>query len=262
MAEPALRPYSNQFYGRIFGRSRIRDRLGPDDPIFHLLESLAIRDVYTVTDEFVSSLDTTLWTATNSGGAGVSNFARLANTAGGVIEGDPGTDNNGDVRLFTTSNECWLIDNRPVALARVRPATAITNSKFEFGFADAVQAGQVNVKATPTSTGTDYAVIVRDTTHNTSIDLVSDGTTPAVELVAGTHGVTWTLDTWHSLMIALNEQDECYFWANGSLGGRIDANGPDNDITLGIWLYMQNRTTTSHPLDVDYVKVIAERVAL
>lgn len=254
-------PFSNQFYGRAFARSRLRDVLAPDEPVFRLLETLT-EDVYIFDDEFISALNTNVWTASNSGGAGVSNFARLANQTGGVIEGNPGTDNAGDVRLFTTNNECWSIDNRPLAIARVQPRTAIGDSKFEFGFADAVAAGQVLVKDTPTSTGADYVVIIRDTDDDTSIDLVADGTTPAVELVAGTHGVTWTLNTWHTLMIALNEQDEAYFWVNHAFGGRIDGNGPDNDITLGLWLYAQNRTTSSHPLRVDYVRAYAERVAL
>lgn len=261
MAEPAMRPYSNQFYGRIFSRSRLRDQLGPDDPMFHLLESLAIKDVYNIEDDFMGTLNADLWTTTTSGGGNSATFVLATDIAGGVLRGDTGDDSEADIGINSTLKG-WAIDNRPIAITRLKPEGAIANSKFEFGFADADAAGQVNVKATPTSTGSDYAVIIRDTDDDTSIDMVCDGTTPAVESVAGTHGVTWTLSAWHTFMIALNEQDEAYFWANGSLGGRIDGNGPDNDVALLTFLYMQTRTTADRYLDVDYIKALGERVAL
>ncbi len=238
--------------------------MGPDEPIFHLLESLAIKDVYPFEDDFLGTLNTDNWTLANSGGDSV-DFAVSTTLTGGVAEGDGGTSNDGYANMFSDI-EAWSVDNRPLAITRLQPRTAITDSKFEFGFADAAAAGQALVKATPTSTGTDYAVIVRDTDDDTSVDMQRDGTTLAVQSIAGTHGVTWTLNAWHTFMIALNEQGESYFWANGSLGGVLrataTAGGPDNDTTLGLFLFTQVRTTSAHEVRCDYIKALGERVAL
>ncbi len=272
MPEPALRPYSNQFYGRIFSRSRLRDKIGPDNPMFHLLESLCIVSAYTFEDEFLGALDTTnTWTVSNSGGNNAADWVESTALRGGVIVGEAGDADNQDANLFT-QNQNWSIDNRPVLLTRLQPRTAITGNKFEVGFADADAAiGQVLVKDTPTSTGADYCVVVRDTDDDTSIDMIVDGTTPTIStsnLVAGTHGVTWTLNTWHNIMVAMNELDEQYFWVNGSLGGSLQSTaagagvGPDNDAVLRVWLSTVSRSGDLHPLWCDYIKVIAERVLL
>src|SRR3990167_4541658 len=171
------RPDSN-FHGRLFRRSRLRDQMGPSNPVFHLLDSLTV-DVVNFEDDFLGVLNTDLWTATNSGGAGVSNFARQTSQIGGQIQGNPGTADDADVRLFSTSNAIFLGNRRPVAVARYSSLTE-AGGKAEFGFADAVVAGQVLLKATPSSTGVDYAVAVHDSDENTALDLLADGTTHAV----------------------------------------------------------------------------------
>ncbi len=249
-------------------RSRLRDIIGPDNPMFQLLESLCIVSEYVFEDDFLRTLDTGTWTADGSGGAGSPvKFVHQTTLRGGQALADPGTTNDGDVSLISVG-ENWSIDNRPVMLARLEPRTNITSSKFEIGFADADPGtnGQVLVKDTPTSQGTDYCVAVRDTDDDTGIDLVVDGTTPtfgATSKVVGSSGVTWTVNTMHNIMIAMNELDEQYMWVNGSLGAANRANqGPDNDVTLGVWCTAINRTGSSHPLRLDYIKVLAERTLL
>lgn len=61
---------------------------------------------------------------------------------------------------------------------------SIANYKFEVGFSDADDdAGAVATKATPTSTATDYAVLVYDTADDSSLQLIhaKAGVTAAVE---------------------------------------------------------------------------------
>ena len=266
MAEPALRTFQEQFHGRLMTRSRLRDMIGPDNPTFQLLESLCIVSESVFEDEFWRTLDTGTWAVNNSTGSGVANFAHSAALPNGQIEGDAGTDTDADAQMLSVGTT-WQIDQRPVLLTRLEPRTAIAENKFEVGFASAdAVTGQVLVKDTPTSTGADYCVVVRDTIDDTSIDMVMDGTTPTIastNLVAGTHGVTWTVSTMHNIMLAMNELDEQFFWVNGSLGGAQRRNvGPDNDIALGLWLSTVNRGGDAHPLRCDYMKVLSERVLL
>ena len=272
MAEPALQTFQEQYHGRLMTRSRLRDIIGPSNPMFQLLESLCIVDEYVFEDDFIGVLDTNKWTVNNSSGGGSpANFATNTALRGGVIVGDAGTVDDQDANLLSDV-QGWSIDNRPVMLTRLQPRTSISGNKFEVGFADADAAvGQVLVKDTPTSTGSDYCVVIRDVDDDTSIDMVVDGTTPTISssnLVAGTHGVTWTLNTWHNIMIAMNERDEQFFWVNGSLGGALRSNssgdgiGPDNDAVLLLWLSTVGRSGDAHPLWCDYIKVMAERVLL
>lgn len=271
MSEPALRPFSEQYHGRLMTRSRLRDIIGPDNPMFQLLESLCIVSESVFEDEFWRTLDTDTWALNTSSGASAASWAHSPTLPNGQIEGDAGTDDNEDVQMLSVGT-CWTIDQRPVLMTRLEPRTAITGNKFEVGFADADAAlGQVLVKDTPTSTGVNYCVVVRDTNDDTSIDMVVDGSTPTISssnLVAGTSGVTWTLNTMHNIMIAMNELDEQFFWVNGSLGGALRSSaagagvGPDNDVALGIWLSTVSRGGADHPLRCDYMKVLSERVLL
>ncbi len=267
----ALRPFSESFHGKLMSRSRLRDIIGPDNPMFQLLESLCIVDEYVFEDEFLRTLDTSPWTASSAGAGSPVAFVHQTTLRGGQVLGDAGTGNDGDAALISVG-ENWSIDNRPVMLARLEPNDNITNSKFEIGFIDAdANLGAVLLKATPTSTAADYCVIIRDTDDDTSIDMVVDGTTPTISStnkVAGTHGVTYTLNSMHNFMIAMNELDEQYFWVNGSLGGSLRSSaagagvGPDNDVTLAAWCTVVNRTGSRHSVRLDYIKVLAERTLL
>ncbi|KKN82255.1 hypothetical protein LCGC14_0310680 [marine sediment metagenome] len=178
----------NQFHGRMFRRSRLRDAIGPSNPLFHLLDYQTV-DVVTLFDDFQGVLNTDDWTVSNSSGGAEVDFIRIANQVGGVIGGDGGANTERDARMFQTSNEIWLGNRRPVALFRATLQDAVTLAKFELGFADAVVAGQVLVKGTPTSTGADYAVAVFDTDDDLSVDLQTDGGTDAVASVASSPGI-------------------------------------------------------------------------
>lgn len=247
---------------RDFTRARLRDAIGPSNPLYHPLESQMFQDVYWfIDDEFTGVLSTAAWTVANNG-AGAADFARVANIPGGAINGDAGTADDGDARLFTTSNELVTANRRPVLYGRIGQNSAVASSKFEFGFADAAGAGAVLVKATPTSTATDYAVIIRDTDHNTSVDLVTDGGTDAVGLVASSPGQpsAWATQTWYSLVISLDEVRGTRFYIDGIFQG-IRRAGPDATVTLGAWLYIQGRDSAANrTLRADYIRGYAERV--
>ena len=246
---------------RPFTRARLRDAIGPSNPLYHPLESQMFQDVYWfVDDEFTGVLNADYWT-TATGGAGAAAFARSANLPGGVLEADSGTDADGSSRMFTSSNENVTGNRRPVLFGRVGQNSVVTLSKFEFGLADAIQAGQVAVKATPTSTGTDYAVIIRDLNDDASVDMVTDGGTDTAGKVASSPGLpsAWATQTWYSLCIAIDELRACRFYIDGIFQG-VRRAGPDATATLGAFIMVQNRTAASRTLRVDYIKGYAERV--
>jgi hypothetical protein len=248
-------------------RAQLRKRYGPSNPLYPILETLISSDVCGfVDDDFIGTLHISsaaggIWTVANSGGGGAANFAAVANSPNGKIRGDPGTTDDGDARLFMTSNENVTANRRPVLIGRIGTNdTVVTNSKFEFGFADASSvAGSVLVKATPTSTGTDYAVIIRDTNDSTSVDLVADGGTDAIIKVVSSPGITFAAQTWYDLMIGLNELKEEVFYIDGVYQG-IARRGPDVTVTLGVTLNVTARTSDTWEIDCDFIKGWQERV--
>ena len=257
MAEPAVQAISTQFHGRRFTRSRLRDQMGPSTPSFHLLESLAFRDVFRLHDDFAGVLNTDLWTATNNG-AGAASFA-LAAGRNGLIQGDAGIDDDGDSRIISNATSLpFSSDRRCAAIFRIYLPAAVTNSKFEVGFIDAAGAGAVNVKATPTSTRTDYAVVIRDTDDDTNISMITDGTTNAVASVDGV--ATIALTTFYDIMIALNENKEANFWVNSVFQGKLSS-GPNITTGLSLWAYIQDRDDVNNKqMNIDYISAWQERV--
>jgi hypothetical protein len=148
---------------------------------------------------------------------------------------------------------------RPALLTRIVPITGVTESKWEVGFIDGVAAGAVNVKTTPTSTSADYAVVIRDTDHNTSIDLHSDGTTDSAGSVASVGSVpTAAATTGIVILLTVNEIRECRFWLDGGFSGVLRS-GPNTGTTLTPWFFIQARSTDARPLNVDYCKVWQSR---
>ena len=260
--------FQSNLQGRIFRTRMIRDKMGPDDPIYHLLMLEAKRDVFSIFDDFTAVLDTddNFWTASTNGGTAPAQLTG-AGDVNGIITLTTGGTNDNDSTLL--SEGCFNADHRPVALFRMQMNTGVSLSKFEIGFADAdpgatgENSGLVLVKATPTSTATDYAVIIRDTEDNASIDLHADGTTDAAISVASSPGITFTTQVFYDFMIAVNEQRECYFWIDSVFQGVV-RRGPENDgtTTLGLWAFCQTRTSGVRTMYIDYILAWQERFRL
>jgi len=262
MPEPMV-PFPPTRNYRPLTRAHLRQRYGPSNPLYEMLEPELTVDVCPfIDDEFRGVLYTNTWT-TASNGAGGTAWAQLANRPNGVIRGIAGTDDNADVTLFTTSGEIITANRRPVLMTRLGMNSAVTTSKWEFGFADAVNAdGCVNVKATPSSTGTDYAVIIRDTTDDVLVSMITDGGTDAAASVDPSPALpaTFASQTWYNLLIALNEDRDAVYYIDGRFSG-ILRTGPDATVTLGVWAIALTRSGGAvRSVDLDYVKGWQERV--
>jgi hypothetical protein len=162
----------------------LRDAMGPDDPLYHLLMMGTVRDVVPFFEDFrPSTLDTTLWTVAGDGGA---NFAFLAGLNGLIRGSTSGNDEYSSI----VGSEQYTSDHRCTAIFRVYFNSAIDNCKFEVGFVDGAQAdGAVDVKDTPTPNADDYAVVIRDTDDDSSVDLVVGNATSGDTKLASSPGV-------------------------------------------------------------------------
>ncbi len=275
--------FQNNLQGRIFRTRMLRDKIGPDDPTYHLLMLEAKRDVFSIFDDFLTALDNTgnteiMWTVASDG-----NIARdptqltATGDVNGVLEMDSGDADNGNSNL--RSEELFTADHRPVAIFRAQLSSTITTTKFELGFTGTAlgtgeNSGSVLVKATPTSTAEDYACIVYDTDDDTSVDLQTDGGDSAVASVVSSPAFTGTdstfvTATYYDFMIAVNEQGEVRFWVDSTFRGVIrgtSANdtGPDIDLeALGVYAAVQSRgTDDDKTMLLDYILAWQERVRL
>lgn len=251
--------------GWLFGRRLLRHSIGPSNPLYSFHLDNCIQDIVSFTDDF-HTLDGSYWDGDN----GDANWAVQADQPEGVVQVDCAGDQDGV--LVCAANQMWInVDHRPVILGRLKVGV-VANSKFEFGFATEtdVDDGVVGTKATPTSgdnTNDDYVVVIRDTDDDTSIEMVSDNQSgeadgPTLTVPSGT-GITAADDTWLTIMVACNEQDEARYWVNGQYMNRAVTGVPNGDAALTPWIVCVDRDAagTGH-LYLDYVKMWQERSAI
>ena len=248
---------STIFHGRAFRESRLRDAMGPSNPLYLQLRAQTV-DMYTFMDDFdQEALNGDYWTLHKTSST---DWANLASSAGGLCSvTTDATDNEYAGMYQGGSGLVYMADHRPVLLCRFGMGAAITTSKFEVGFSDGdADAGAVNAKATPTSTATDYAVFIRDTDDDTTLEAVTDATTGAVQAVTFTPGITFAVSTYYNLMVAIDENSICRFWIDNVYQG-ASTDGPDATTALGIWIFGQTRDNAARTFNMDYVKAWQER---
>lgn len=122
-------------------------------------------------DKFWGDTLHTLYPAAKTNGASAAVTFTEHNT-NGFLEFVSGTDDNGyagqGVGLQFTGDRGVLLEGI------LKTPSAVTTLKFEYGLSDADDdAGAVNVKATPSSTATDYAVFIVDTDDDSNIAFIS-----------------------------------------------------------------------------------------
>lgn len=131
----------------------------------------------------------------------------------------------------------------------------ITNFKFEVGLADNIagDTGMVNAKATPTHTGTDYAVFCFDTADDTNVTFISAAA-----------GATGANADWSGTLVASTDiiveivvkGAFCSGYINGQYvgGGAITAT-----TLLTPHVFALTRTTAARTLVVDYQGCVGPR---
>ena len=189
-------------------------------------------------------------------------FAVLPDYFGGALVATPSQ------RVALMSRQGGWRPNRRCSLMGRIKVVNIGGSKFEFGFADA-DSGHISdiddcvlTKSTPTNQAqrSDYAVIVRDTDHNTSTDLVAS-TARVAALTAAVGPVTLSAGSWRSYMIALNEQNEARFYLDGIYAG-VNRSSARLTTLLSIWFMAVPRAGGAPEVQIDYIQAWQEREPL
>lgn len=156
----------------------------------------------------------------------------------------------------------WSGDRGFYFIARLKSTTRITNVKFEVGMTDALDDdGAVAVKATPTFTAADCALIVYDRTDDANATFVSNG--GSVDGNADWAG-TVAADTYLVVEIVGKGAtdttgDNVAGYINGQLVGSGNINGASS---LTPWFYIEDLAqSAATTLTVDYWGCVGPRVA-
>ena len=134
---------------------------------------------------------------------------------------------------------------------------AITTAKFEVGLADAItgDTGMVATKATPTHTGTDYAVFAFDTTDDTNVTFI----TAAAGATGANADWSGTLVAGTDIVVEIVVRGA---FASGYVNGQYVGGGAMTAATLLTpHLMVLTRTTATRSLVVDYQGCIGPRAA-
>ena len=219
-------------------------------------------------DDFMGdTLRTDIYTVSNGGGAGAASPVITAGVLNGVCDFVTGTAGDSTASSELSSGLQFQGDHGALFVAYLQ-VDIITAVKIEVGFTDVqTDPGAVNVKATPTFTATDCALWVLDTNDNAfweGIAANNGDTSPMATVEAAISPVAATYE-W--LMIELIESDdtanECAvefsrYNAAGlrtygpTIGGGANPQGPNSNVLLTPWIYVEARNATSKTLRLDY----------
>ena len=246
--------------------------------LFPFMEYQSLNTVRILDEDFGGdTLSTFKFNVSNGGGNSAADPVIRTGTLNGecrFVTGDAGT----DAASSDLTTGLQMRGDRGAVVVACLTLSSISDVKVEFGFTDALNdAGAVLVKADSTFTATDCALWVLDTTDNGNWEGLgaNNGTTAPMATVEAAISPTATTFEW--LMVELLETDdtnsECAvvfrrFDAAGLLtfeeiGGGIEETnaGPNSNVLLTPWLYVEALTSSSINMDVDYFGAWQRRTA-
>lgn len=199
--------------------------------------------------DFMGDALTAEWGAAKTNGTGAT-----VTVAGGKLVLTSGTDSEGyagqGFGLF------WKGDNG-IYMESEQQLDVLATSKIEMGLTDSLaDAGAVNVKATPSATATDFAVLVRDADDNTDLDLISqDTTTVAARAETILPAVVAATDF---TMVARAQGDIATFAVGSGAGNllTVGSGAMQGGSLVTPWWFAQSRTTAARVLSVNYGFII------
>lgn len=242
-------------------RNDLRRYMGKNR-LYPLLEHQTL-DTVPWADDFLGSTIRTEYTVANGGGSSAASPVVQAGTLNGIARFVTGTSGNSTASSELALGLTFRGDQSAVVVACLK-VSSISAVKIEVGFTDALaDAGAVATKATPTFNADDCAVWIFDTVDNANWEGVAANnkdTSPATTLEAGISPVA---DTYEWLMVELHEFDESnnvtsitwrrFTQAGGqTFSGITQSAGPNANVLLTPWIYVQAHDGTSKNLDVDY----------
>ena len=219
-------------------------------------------------DDFMGdTLRTDIYTVSNGGGDGAASPVVTAGVLNGVCDFVTGTREDSTASSELCSGLQFRGDHGAIMVACLQ-VDIITGVKIEVGFTDALDdPGAVATKETPAFNATDCALWVLDTTDNAYWEglAANNGTTSPMTTVEA--AISPTAATYEWLMVELIESDdtngECAvefsrYNAEGertyrAIGGDAGSTqGPNSNVLLTPWIYVEARNATSKTLRLDY----------
>ena len=224
-------------------------------------------------DDFMGdTLRTDIYTVANGGGASAASPVITADSLNGICDFVTGTAGDSTASSELSTGLAFRGD-RSCVLVALLAVDVITGVKIEVGFTDvATDPGAVNVKATPTFNATDCALWVLDTNDNSNWEglAANNGDTSPMATVEA--GISPTAATNEWLMVELlrtdsaNSQCAVIFRrfteagqmtfgpeiGSSAIGGQADPQGPNSNVLLTPWVYVEARNSTSKTLSLDY----------
>jgi hypothetical protein len=210
-------------------------------------------------DLFSSGAAPGMYQSTASGTA-----SATAAVSTGVVNGaallDAGTDNSGRSDLSWGLHYQGQLNAIYVARFKV---PVITTRKFEIGFTDVISgtdAGAVNVKATPSFTATDCAVLVLDTNDDTNLTLV--GAKAGVAASVADFSTALVADTYYYFGVSLFDDNARGFILNADgvfLEEKIIEDCVTETVLLTPWVFVQNRAANAGSMTLDWHKAYQRR---
>jgi len=241
------RAFLKKIYG---GRDRRYDYMAPQ-----------AWDVFSFIDDFNGPvINTDKWTVGNGGGTSVASPAISVGVANGAIAMVTGTSGDNTASSTLAGGRHFMGQNNAIITARVAISAVVTSVKVEIGFRDAITTtaaahAVVNVKTTPTFTGTDGAVWILDTDDNAYWEgvAVANGTGATTVEAA----ISPTALTYEYLQVALVGTVAYYsrFNADGkcTYGPTAQAGAVTATTLLSPHICVEARNATSKTLLVDAV---------
>lgn len=242
-------------------------------------------DVVRQEDEFSGdTLNTFKWGVSNGAGASAADPVIPATLVkNGVVDFVTGTAGNSTASSELTGGLTFRGDQGAVIVACLA-VDIVTGVKIEMGFTDALaDPGAVNVRATPTFNAVDCALWCFDTDDNGNWEGVAannQDTSPMAN-VTGSGAIQGAAfapvaGTFEWLMIELVENDnsnkECSvefsrYTEDGErtfleIGGAVNPQGPNSNVLLTPWLYVEARNGSSKTMSVDYFAAYQHRTAV
>ena len=225
-------------------------------------------------DDFMGdTLRTDIYTVSNGGGASAASPVITADSLNGICDFVTGTAGDSTASSELSTGLAFRGDRSCVMVALLA-VDIITSVKIEVGFTDvATDAGAVAIKATPTFNATDCALWVLDTNDNTNWEGVAANNGDTSPMATVEAGISPTAATNEWLMVELlrtdsaNSQCAVIFrrfteagqmtygpevGSSTAIGGQADPQGPNSNVLLTPWIYVEARNATSKTLSLDY----------
>ena len=218
-------------------------------------------------DDFMGdTLRTDIYTVSNGGGASAADPVITGGALNGILDMVTGTAGGSTASSEICSGLNYRGDHGCIMVACLT-LDIITGVKVEVGFTDVLNdPGAVNVKATPTFTADDCALWVLDTNDNDYWEGLAANNGSTLPMATVEAAISPVAATYEWLMVELIESDDANnqcavafsrFNAAGyrtyhAIGGGADPQGPNSNVLLTPWIYVEARNATSKILSVDY----------